>query len=542
MTEGIPPLAEEWLVTFATALREGDPTRAAHLLDTVPHLKPAETMLAALLADRRPLAARMLAATTPRDVQSALRGLGLSAADAGAVDSACALAAAPEAEPPRVHLASLLLVGGQSRIAEALLLPAWRGAETSALVARALSGTWMLLGQEEQALQAARIAGQAAPRDAEVQAHLAGLLLRAGQPAPALMAAGRAVGADPDSHAGWRLASSALLELGYAEEAVTAANQAARLSPMHGGHAEELRTASAADLEPPRAVPPLASRPAAPSSSWAVLPESLPRPPHVSFRLAIAARLRIVNALMLRETRTQSGTGSLGYAWALFEPMSHILLLAVVFYFLGHDSEPPIGDSMLVFYMTGVLAFLFFAHLTERAMDLPVVARALLNVPAVRLFDVLASRAALSACTDLVVAALTCLLLIALGVGTLPAHLGWLLACYAILFLLSLGLACTNLVVSSHSQAWERLWPSFLRVQYFTCGVFYHPLAMPEDVRALVLLNPMLHVTEWMREGWYPGYDSPFLDIGYLLRWTLGALALGSLLFAAYATKLRHHV
>jgi capsular polysaccharide transport system permease protein len=448
-----------------------------------------------------------------------------------------ALAAAPGDEAARVHLASLLLIAGETQLGEAVLLPAWRGADSSAIVARALSGAWMLLGQQARALEAARIAADAAPGEPEIQSHLAGLLLRAGHPAPALFAAGRGVGADPEAHQAWRLASSALLELGHAEEAVAAANRAARLSPLHGDHAEQIRTAIAGDLAPPAR--PDAQGHAVPA--WARLPDTPPRPAPPPLRAAIAARLRIVQALLLRETRTQVATSRLGYAWSLVEPMSHVVLLSAVFIFLGHDAQPPIGDSMLQFYMSGVLAFLFFAHLTERAMDLPANSRPLLLVPAIGLFDVLAGRAVLSAATDLVVAVLTCALLIALGAGALPAHPGRLLGCYAMLFLLAFGIACLNVVMSSHSTAWERLWPSFLRVQYFTCGVFYHPLDMPEELRGLILLNPLVHVTEWMREGYYPDYASPFLDTAYLARCTIAAMALGIVVLAASARRLRQH-
>jgi len=130
-------------------------------------------------------------------------------------------------------------------------------------------------------------------------------------------------------------------------------------------------------------------------------------PPPALKRVALAARARVIDALLLRETRTMFSNSRLGYAWALVEPLSHVLLLSVVFTFLGHDAQPPIGSSMLTFYMTGVLAFLFFAHLTERAMDLAAASRSLLQVPAVGLFDVLAAKSVLSAVTDLVVAVVT---------------------------------------------------------------------------------------------------------------------------------------
>ncbi|MGX9965100.1 ABC transporter permease [Roseomonas sp. F4] len=532
------------LSAIATAIESGLAQEAAMLFDRWPDPPAAEALLAAVLLDRRAALPNLLTArevTHPR-LEAALREIGLPTDAPGPSLVAALLAAArdPEAEVPRVHFASLILVAGRHQLAEALLLPAWRGGASSAMVARALSGTWMLLGRDAPALEAARIAAEAAPEQPELLEHLAGLLLRAAQPGPALLAAGRAIGAAPDSHQAWRLASSGLLELGHTADAINAANRAARLSGLHRPHAEQIRVAHAAEKPVPPTIAEAVPAPrAVPQPGWARVPAQLAPPPPPPLGRAMATRARIVDALLLRETRTMFSSSRLGYAWALFEPLSHVLLLSAVFLFLGHDSQPPIGNAMLTFYMTGVLSFLFFAHMTERAMDLPAANRSLLLVPAVGLFDVLAAKSLLSAVTDLVVAALTFTLLIIFGVGHLPEDPASMIACYVMLFLLSFGVACVNMVVSTYSSAWEKLWPSFLRLQYFTCGVFYHPLDMPEDIRSLILLNPLVHVTEWMRQAYFHGYESPFLDVGYLSQWTIGCLLVGTGLFAATSRQMR---
>ncbi|WP_439594914.1 ABC transporter permease [Falsiroseomonas sp.] len=540
------------LAAIGAAIEAGLPGQAAALFEAWSDPDPAAALVALLLLDRREgLAALLPRAEAPGSeggLAAALRELGLPVGGPGPdmVAALLGLARGPEDETARVHFASLVLVAGRHRLAEALLLPAWAGHASSAMVARALSGTWMLLGREAEALEAARIAAEAAPQAPEPMEHLAGLLLRAGQPGPALLAAGRAIGAAPQSHQGWRLASTGLLDLGQTAEAIAAANRAARLSALHAPHAEQIRTAHAADLpaaEPAPAAPPRAQAGWAQAgwaqAGWAQVPAQVAPPPAPPLGRAVVARARIVDALLLRETRTMFSASRLGYAWALVEPLSHVLLLSAVFFFLGHDSRPPIGDAMLTFYMTGVLSFLFFAHMTERAMDLPAANRSLLLVPAVGLFDILAAKSVLSAVTDLVVAAVTFALLIALGVGKLPEDPAAMVACYLVLFLLSFGVACVNMVASSVTSAWEKLWPSFLRLQYFTCGVFYHPLDMPEDIRNLILLNPLVHVTEWMRQAYFHGYESPFLDVPYLLQWTIGCLLAGTALFAASARQMR---
>ncbi|MDP3417584.1 ABC transporter permease, partial [Falsiroseomonas sp.] len=463
--------ARRSLAAIAAAIEAGVPDQAAGLFDAWVNPAPAAALVALLLLDRRASLAALLPAAGEDlpGLEAALQDVGLPVGGTGPDLVAALLGAArdPAAEAPRVHFASLVLVAGRHRLAEALLLPAWQGQDSSAMVARALSGTWMLLGREAEALEAARIAAEAAPQAAEPMEHLSGLLLRAGQPGAALLAAGRAIGAEPNAHQGWRLASTGLLDLGQTAEAIAAANRAARLSALHAPHAEQIRTAHAAELPVARPGDAAVLRPSVPAG-WARLPESTAPPPAPPLGRALAARARIIDALLLRESRTMFSHSRLGYAWALVEPLSHVLLLSAVFLFLGHDSRPPIGDAMLTFYMTGVLSFLFFAHMTERAMDLPANSRSLLVVPAVGLFDILAAKSVLSAVTDLVVAAITFLLLIAMGVGRLPDDPAAMIGCYLVLFLLSFGVACVNMVVSSFTSAWDKLWPSILRVQYFT--------------------------------------------------------------------------
>lgn len=544
----VPPGADDVAAGVLAALRARNRDRAATLFGAWANPPPAEGLLFALLLDRPECVAKLLPAVTEAALADAAVRLDLPDAEAlaGALFRLASSPSEGEAVPSepstqeqlRTHIASRLLAGGQPQLAEALLLPAWRGNDSSALTARALSGIWMVLGLPAEALTAARIAGEVAPQQREIQEHLAGLLLQAGEAGPALFAAGKALGVDPKAHQAWRVASSALLELGHAAEAIAAANRAAGLAATHAPHAELIRTAHAAEVV---ATPRQPTARAAPLPDWARPPARLPVPPPVRLGPALAARWRVVQALILRDTRTQYSNSRLGYAWALVEPMSHIVLLLVVFSILSANARPPIGDTMIEFYMTGVLTFLFFSHLTERAMGLVEGNRHMMQIPSIGLFDLIAGKALLSVSTDLVVAALTVSLLVMLGVGAIPDGFRDILLAYGALFLLGIGFVLINVVASAFSAAYEKVWPTFLRIQYFTSGVFYHPSNMPEDVRAYILLNPLVHVTEWMRQGYYAHYESPFLDVDYLMRWILGTLLFGIMLLAATAQRVRRY-
>ena len=81
--------------------------------------------------------------------------------------------------------------------------------------------------------------------------------------------------------------------------------------------------------------------------------ELRPRPTIFS---ALQTQLRVIYALMIRETRTRLADSKLGYGWALLEPVLHILMLSLVFAVMMRG-RPPIGDKFFIFYYTGIIPY-----------------------------------------------------------------------------------------------------------------------------------------------------------------------------------------
>ena len=112
---------------------------------------------------------------------------------------------------------------------------------------------------------------------------------------------------------------------------------------------------------------------------------------------------RVVHALIIRETRTRFGDSTLGYGWALLEPILHILMLSLAFAVLMHG-RPPIGNQFFIFYYTGIIPYHIFVH-TSSSMTYAVTANgSLLQLPFVGTFDVILARGLLELVTDLLVA------------------------------------------------------------------------------------------------------------------------------------------
>jgi capsular polysaccharide transport system permease protein len=458
-------------------------------------------------------------------------------------DAVRRMAKVPEAEQPRIEIGSILIAGGEAHWAELAMLPAYHCA-ASGLFLRVLSGIWVVLGRHEKAFEAARNACIAAPDIADHHIHYAGILLNRGEPGLALLAVGRAIGCDARSAIAWRFASAAYLSLGLTAEAIEASRQAATLSQDEAAYAEEVLVSVAAR----RLAPSLsqdgsqqhsALRAARPAWADAAIP---PRLRHPRLWEVLRTKLRLIDALILREARGLFTHSRLGYAWALCEPLTHVFILMVAMtFFTGHGNPPIIGDNWAEFYMTGVLPYLMFCHLTEQGMDLARSQRIVLALPSVKLADVMLSSLSLRAATDVVVIIISLTVFAVIGMGTYPKDPLEFTLAFVFVFLLGFGVAGINVGLSTFGAVSERAWPIVLRAAYFLSGIFYHPSAMPTELRDLVLWNPLVHLIEWVRQSYYPQYRSPYLDMEYLMTVTVLSLLFGTLAAASVSRWVRLH-
>jgi capsular polysaccharide transport system permease protein len=229
----------------------------------------------------------------------------------------------------------------------------------------------------------------------------------------------------------------------------------------------------------------------------------------------LRTQCRVVHALVIRETRTRFGDSTLGYGWALLEPILHILMLSLVFAVLMHG-RPPIGTQFFLFYYTGIIPYHIFVH-TSSSMTYAVTANgSLLQLPLVGTFDVILARGLLELVTDLLVAAILLAGFGVLGWGVLPRDFVGLAAAVATVWLLACGVGFVNAVVNAFCKSWDKIWAQLTRVLYFCSGIFYVPGAMPDWIRDLLAWNPVLQAVDWFRTSFFADYVPHWLDRCYL--------------------------
>lgn len=230
-------------------------------------------------------------------------------------------------------------------------------------------------------------------------------------------------------------------------------------------------------------------------------------------------QLQVVYALLLRETKTRFGRHQLGYLWAIAQPALWIGMFALAYEVFGRVSPP--GMSGIAFLTCGIVPFSLFRETTHRCMSAIDANKGLLFYPQVRPLDLVISRTVLEAATHVVVMALfmggLALYEGVPRVNSLLETLGGL--ALALGLGTSLGLVFCGLSVYTSSV--ERLYPVLQRALFWTSALFHPVETLPKAVRDILLLNPMAHAIEMVREGWFPGYGAAHVDPWYVLTWIL---------------------
>jgi capsular polysaccharide transport system permease protein len=243
---------------------------------------------------------------------------------------------------------------------------------------------------------------------------------------------------------------------------------------------------------------------------------------------ALRTQSDVVGALILRETHTRFGRTRLGYIWVLIEPVAHAVGLSIVHYTLGRRS--PLGGSMALFFMTGLLPFFLWSKVSYRLVSAFTSDRPLLNVPAVTHLDILCARALLEGATWLIVSTILIALLVSIGFSDWPFDLESLFGAVAATFLLAVGVGMINATLTALLQSWHNLFSILTRPLYLASGIFYLVDQVPATAQAFLVWNPLVHAIEWTRTSFYPAYGATTLDKAYLVQWAVCTCVLGLVL------------
>jgi capsular polysaccharide transport system permease protein len=240
---------------------------------------------------------------------------------------------------------------------------------------------------------------------------------------------------------------------------------------------------------------------------------------------SLAIQRRVLHALMMREIITRFGRENLGVLWLVAEPMLFTLGVTTLWTAAGLHHGSPI--PIVAFAVTGYSSVLMWRNSTSRANSSVAQNKALLYHRNVQVIDVMLTRIALE--VGGATASFLVLSLLFIYVGWMPAPenllevlFGWfMLAWFGTSLALLIGAATT------FSEIVDRLWHPASYLLFPLSGAAFMVEWLPTNMQKVVLLLPMVHGTEILREGYFGDVVKTHYNVGYMAACCLAMSLIG---------------
>jgi capsular polysaccharide transport system permease protein len=233
-----------------------------------------------------------------------------------------------------------------------------------------------------------------------------------------------------------------------------------------------------------------------------------------SFFRSLAIQRRVMHALMMREVITRFGRDNLGVLWLIGEPMIFTLGVTALWTFGGmnHGSSLPIA----AFAITGYSSVLMWRNSVGRSVGALQVNFNLLYHRNVQVLDVFLTRILL----EMAGATMSFIVLSAIfiAVGMIEAPIDLLQVIFGWLMLAWFGISLSLLVGAgtTYSELVEKFWHPTSYLLFPLSGAAFMVDWLPKSAQDVVLLLPMVHGVEIIREGYFGNVVRTHYDIGYM--------------------------
>ena len=235
-------------------------------------------------------------------------------------------------------------------------------------------------------------------------------------------------------------------------------------------------------------------------------------PPSLLYSLGI--QRRVLYALLMREVITRFGRENLGVLWLVAEPMLFTLGVATLWTAAGLHRGSPI--PIVAFAVTGYSSVLMWRNSANRSSGAIAQNKQLLFHRDVRVLDVLLTRIALevggATCSFIVLSALFTFV----GWMPLPEDLLKVLCGWLMLAWFGASLALVIGAGTAYSEIVERLWHPAAYLLFPLSGAAFMVDWMPANAQKVLLLLPMVHGVEMLREGYFGSVVPTHYDVGYM--------------------------
>lgn len=257
--------------------------------------------------------------------------------------------------------------------------------------------------------------------------------------------------------------------------------------------------------------------------------EIIDRPLRLKPRGGLAVQYAAIRALFLRELQTRFGHYRLGYLWAILEPALQVIFFLIIFGTVMKRVIP--GMDYSLFLINGMLPFFMFMRSATRALSAVDANRGLFSYRSVKPIDALIARTTLESVLYFAVYLLFTGFLLWIGKEVSFSQIPFLLLCWFLLFLFSIGFSLIMMVIGDLSEEIGKFIGAIFFVFYLMSGIIYSVHIIPAQYQGYILWNPIVHCIESMRHAVAPSYPIDHVNIFYFVEVLIIILFLGFLLY-----------
>ena len=240
-----------------------------------------------------------------------------------------------------------------------------------------------------------------------------------------------------------------------------------------------------------------------------------PLPPEPSLWESFRIQLRVIGALLIRESLTRYGRHNIGFLWLFAEPMFFTLGITAIWAAAGLAKGG--GLSITEFMLTGYSTILLWRNMPNRCIMALPPNYDLLFHRQVKPLDILLSRCILEAAGATASFIVLGYLFFSAGLVRAPYDIlqvasGWfLLMWYAFAVSLLVG------AVSERTEILERFWHIVQYLMIPLSGSLFMLEMIPQEIRSILLWVPTVSCAEIVREGYFGPAIASYYDTHYVI-------------------------
>lgn len=243
---------------------------------------------------------------------------------------------------------------------------------------------------------------------------------------------------------------------------------------------------------------------------------------------SLAIQTRIIGALLMREILTRYGRHNIGFLWLFVEPMMFTLGVTALWSATKttHGSHLPI----VAFAVTGYSSVLLWRNMPNRCANAIPPNLSLMYHRNVKVIDIFFSRILLEIAGTTTSFITLAILFTAIGWMKAPEDIVKIIFGWFMLAWFGAALALLVGALSEKSEIIEKVWHPITYLMFPLSGSVFMVDWLPPAAQKFVLMLPMVHGVEVLREGYFGSAVRAHYDLSYMaivcLCMTLLALAL----------------